>query len=252
LSELVTIPFHDDQVFTVEVDGKPNIVLTPALDAIGLDSWTQVEKLRSRSWACTSQCPVQLPYEKQRRMVTTCDVRTFLMLLATIDERRVAEHVRPKLVQYQSEVADVIESYWTQGGAINPRATEDQLAAIVSQAESQAKVLAALRGVVDKAWLDAKGRHVAARALGEEPEVDPETRPLTVGEFLEDKGVTGEALRSLSTRFGKHLKAAYVDRYDRQPPKVERFVSGALRDVAGYTEKHRPLFERVWRDLATD
>ncbi|MGH3095314.1 MAG: phage antirepressor N-terminal domain-containing protein [Streptosporangiales bacterium] len=249
MSDLVTIPFHGDDLLTVEVDGKPHIVLKEALDAIGLEVERQRRKLDGRSWARTGLTPVRQG-DGRVREVTTCDVRTFLMLLATVDERRVSEHIRPKLVQYQAEVADAIEAYWTDGGAINPRATEDQLATIVSRAESQAKVLSALRGVVDKAWLDAKGRHVAARALGEEPEVDSATRPLTVGEFLEDKGVTGEALRSLSTRFGKSLKAAFVDRYDRQPPKVERFVSGALREVAGYTEKHRPLFEQVWTDIS--
>jgi hypothetical protein len=46
------------------------------------------------------------------------------------------------------------------------------------------------------------------------------------------------------------LKAAYLDRYDREPSKVDRFVDGALRQVAAYTEKHRPLFDRVWADLA--
>jgi hypothetical protein len=30
---------------------------------------------------------------------------------------------------------------------------------------------------------------------------------------------------------------------------VERFVSGALRDVAGYTEEHRRLFDQVYSEL---
>lgn len=63
---------------------------------------------------------------KTRQMVAV-DVRTFLMLLATIDARRVSEAARPLLVAYQAEVANVIEACWTKGGVINPRATEDQL-----------------------------------------------------------------------------------------------------------------------------
>jgi hypothetical protein len=249
MTELIPFEFHGDRLLLAEVDGKPYVILKPALESIGVAYPAQREKLKDKSWATMSLVDT-VAEDGRTRQMTAIDVRTFLMLLATIDEKRVAESARPKLIAYQSEVADAIESYWTEGGVINPRATEDQLSAISRRAESQAKVLSALKGIVDKNWLEAKARHVAARALGEEPEVDPATRPLTVGEYLEDKGVTGSALRSLSTKFGKLLKAAYRDRYDREPGSTKRFVDGALRDVAVYTEKHRSLFDRVWSDLA--
>jgi prophage antirepressor-like protein len=157
---------------------------------------------------------------------------------------------RPEAAAFKARVKEILREIRTNGGYISPTATEDQLAGIISRAESQAKVLSALKGIVNREWLEAKARHVAARALGEEPEINHLDRPLTVGEYLEDKGVTGEALRSLSPRFGKALKAAFVDRYDRKPATVDRFVDGALRKVAGYTERHRPLFDQVWRELS--
>jgi hypothetical protein len=249
VSELVRIPFQGDELLTTEVDGKPHIILKPAFDALGLDAWSQIEKLRSRSWACTSQTLVQLPGDRQRREVVTADVRTFLMLLATIDERRIAEPLRDKLIAYQSEVADAITAYWTEGGAINPRANDDQLILLADRAASQARVLRLLDGIVDPAWLEAKARHVAARALGEEPEIDPATRPLTVGEYLEERGITGKAQRSLASGFGKSLKRLYQARYQKAPQTVDRFVDGALRKVASYTEAHRPLFDRVWTEF---
>lgn len=249
MSELVRIPFHGDDLLTLDIDGSPHVVLKPAIESIGLDYWSQIEKLRKRSWAATSNRSVQVSDQAQRRDMLTCDVRTFLMLLATVDENRVAEDVKAKLITYQSEVADVIYAYWTNGGAINPRATADQLIAIADRAASQARVLRLLDGIVDPAWLEAKARHVAARALGEEPEIDPATRPLTVGEYLEEQGVTGKAQRSLASGFGKALKRAYQARYQKAPQTVDRFVDGALRKVAAYTEAHRPLFDRVWSDL---
>lgn len=243
-NDIVRVPFHGDEILTVDVDGRPHVVLKPALESIGVDYWTQVEKLRTRSWAGTRQSPVPTPGGVQDMVV--CDVRTFLMLLATIDERRVGKDVKPKLIAYQNEVADAIEAYWTRGGAINPRATDEQLTAIISRAEAQARVLRALDGIVDARWLEAKARHVAARALGEEPEVTPADRPLTVGEFLEEHGVTGAELRSMSPSFGRRLKALYVAEHGEEPGKVDRFVDGALRPVAAYTERDRPLFEQVW------
>lgn len=248
-TEIVRVPFNGTEVLTVEVGGKPHVVLKPAFEAIGLAADRQISKVQQQPWACTAVTAVQIPGDDQSRKVVTADIRTFLMALATIPASRVAEHVRPTLIAYQSEVADAIEAYWTQGGAINPRATDEQLTTIIDRARAQAEVLSALRGIVDAAWLEAKARHVAARALGEEPEVDPATRPLTVGEYLADRGVTGAALRSMSTRFGRHVKALYRAKHDAEPASVERFVDGALRQVAGYTERDRPLFDAAWDAL---
>lgn len=246
MSDIVRVPFHGDDVLTVDVNGEPNVILKPALESIGLDYWAQIRKLRDRSWATTASKAVVAGDGKVREMVT-CNVQTFLMLLATVEESRVGEDVRPKLVTYQREVAKVIEAYWTKGGAINPRATREQLQDIAATAEAQARVLQALTGIVDPHWLEAKARHVAARALGEEPEIERQNRPLTVGEYLEEQGVTGATLRSISTGFGKKLKALYRERIDSKGPMTtDRFVDGALRKVAVYTESHRPLFDEVW------
>jgi hypothetical protein len=110
------------------------------------------------------------------------------------------------------------------------------LAAIIALVEGQMRVLRLSEGLVAAKWLEAKARHLAARALGEEPDVAAADRPLTVGESLQDRSVNGAALRSLSTNFGKKLKARYRDQYGHDPATVERFVDGALRRVAGYTE----------------
>lgn len=244
-AEIVHVPFHGDDILTVEVDGKPHVILKPAIEALGVDYWTQVEKLRRRSWAVTGQSLATGSDGKTYEMVT-CDVRTFLMLLATIDERRVATDVRPKLVTYQAEVGDVIEQYWTAGAALNPRASRDQLADIVDLATKRMSLLQAAAGLVDPAWLEAKTRHELARGLGEEPEVDASRRPLTVGEYLEDKGIRGAAQRSMSAMFGKRVKKLYRDTYSEDPKPTDRFVDGALRQVAGYTEQHRHLFDAVW------
>ncbi|WP_431892734.1 phage antirepressor N-terminal domain-containing protein [Micromonospora haikouensis] len=245
MTDIVRIPFHGTDLLAVEVDGRPHIVLRAAFEAIGLDADRQIRKVKDQLWATTAVTEVVAADGKTRDMVTA-DVRTFLMALATIPASRVAEHARPLLVAYQQEVADVIEAYWTRGGVINPRATGDQLDVIIGHAERQMRVLRLADGLVGKAWLEVKTRHVVARALGEEPEVPAEMRPLTTGEYLEERGVTGSDLRSIGSVFGKRLKAAYVTAHGEEPPVVERFVGGTTRRVAGYTEADRPLFDEVW------
>lgn len=246
--DVVRIPFHDDEILTVEVDGRPHIVLKHAVESLGLDYATQYTKLRSRSWATVGQRPMVAADGRTRDMVTV-DVRTFLMLLATVDERRVGRDVAPKLVMYQAEVADVIEAYWTQGGALNPRATDAQIAAIIDRAKAQAEVLRVLDGIVDRTWLEAKAREVAGRALGEEPDQDPTQRLLTVGEYLEEQGLPADAARKIAPRFGKQLKAAYAREHGKPPGTSRRFVDGAQRDVAVYTEADRGLFDLVWSHI---
>ncbi len=246
MSDIVRVPFHGDDILCVRVDGKPHVILKPVLDALGVDYWTQVRKLRGKTWACTSTRLVQLPDQDQRREFVTVDIRTFLMMLATIDERRVAPDAKARLQEYQSEVADALEDYFTKGGAVNRRATAEQLTALVDLSTKRIGMLKAADGLVDPAWLEAKARTELARGIGEEPEIDPANRPLTVGEYLVDKDLSAAQLRSISTQMGKLLKKAYREQYRTDPKPVPRFIDGAIRPVAGYTEAHRPLFDAAW------
>jgi hypothetical protein len=248
MTDIVHIPFNGGEVQAVEIDGKPHVLLRPVFEVIGLNADRQIAKLQQQPWACTAVTAVQVG--DQRRNMIAADVRTFLMALATIPASRVSDEARPVLIAYQSEVADAIEAYWTKGGAINSRATQDQLTAIANQAKAQMDVLAAAKGIVASSWLEAKARHVAARALGEEPELDPMARPLTVGEFLEDKGLTAAERRSVGSKLGGRIKGLYIGEHGRMPGKSERFVDGALRSVYAYTERDRPLFELAWSAMS--
>lgn len=245
---VVRVPFRGTDIHTILVNDEPHVVVRPTVEGLGLDYSTQLKKLKSRSWATIHETPTVAEDGRARDMVTV-GLETWSMLLANIDENRVGPDVKNLIVDYQRESATVLRDYWTQGGAINPRATETQLAAIIGRAEGQARVLQALNGIVDPTWLEAKARHVAALALGEEPEIDPLSRPLTVGEYLEAKGITGAALRSMSPRFGTKMKKLYIAKYGVEAGKSDRFVDGALRPVAVYTEAHRPMFDQVFGAL---
>jgi hypothetical protein len=241
MTDLIPFDFHGDEVLLIEEGGKPHIVLKPVLEGLGLDYWAQVRKLRERSWATTASKAVVAADGKTREMLT-CDVRTFGMLLATIDEKRVAKDVAPRLIAYQSEMADAIESYWTKGGAINPRATAEEL----ENLRLQASVLQALQGFVDSGYLDAKGRIIAAQALGETPQLDQATKPLTVSIYLTRKGLKGRELKAAASMFGKRLKALFVETYGEEPPVIEDVVGRHVVNVAQYQEQHSFLFDRVW------
>lgn len=132
--DLTQIQFHGDTLYGVTINGKPHVVLRPAFESIGLDADRQIANLQSQAWSCTAVTAVQVG--GQLRNMITADVRSFLMQLATIPASRVAEHVRPKLIDYQREVADVIEAHFTgaRHHQTSPNTvTWDELAALIRQ-----------------------------------------------------------------------------------------------------------------------
>jgi hypothetical protein len=95
------VPFHDDEILSIWVDGQPEVVVVPTLDLIGIASQPQLRKLQDRSWGSYTQRVVQVG--GQRRQVITCTNRSFRMLLANVNENSVKDpFVRDKLIRYQS------------------------------------------------------------------------------------------------------------------------------------------------------
>ncbi|NEA51019.1 phage antirepressor N-terminal domain-containing protein [Streptomyces sp. SID10815] len=108
-------------LLTVMHDGKPHVVVRPAIEALSLSYAAQYRKLKSRSWGCVAQKAMRLPGDPRTREVDVVPVRTLLMLLATVNEHKVAPEVRTTLVAFQNETADAIESYWTTGKVERPQ-----------------------------------------------------------------------------------------------------------------------------------
>ncbi|MDI9887312.1 phage antirepressor N-terminal domain-containing protein [Streptomyces sp. HNM0645] len=244
--EVVKLDLSAGSIHTTLIDGQPHIVLKPAVEELGLDYSTQVRKLKGRSWAVMGTAPTTGSDGKTYEM-TVVPVRTFLMLLATVNETRVTDSVRPTLVAFQNETADAIEAYWTQGGAINPRATEEQLDSLIARAKQQAEVLSILSGIVDSQWLETKGRLVAARALGEEPEVDPLDVPLYVPDFLKGKGLKRKQIESVQSWFGRRAALIYTAETGNEiGTRQSDLPNGSVRETKAWTERQRPIFEETW------
>lgn len=124
--EIVRVPVGEDFVDTTQSNGKIYVVLKPALESVGVAYKPLLRKLKTRSWA-TVTTVVTVGADGKERVMVAVDLRTFLMLLATVDENSVNDGARPKLIRWQADVADIIEAYYTKGGAVNPRATLIQL-----------------------------------------------------------------------------------------------------------------------------
>jgi hypothetical protein len=258
-TEIARISLSSGAVETVMIDGQPHIVLKPAVAALGLDYSAQLKKLKARTWGTVVETATVADDGKARAMAAV-PVRTFLMLLATVNENRVSDGARPILVAFQNETADAIESYWTQGGAINPAATVQQVdqlrdrldgveRARLAQERLSAMGVAKQFGLVNSSYVEAMARTELARMNGEEPDIDPADVTITCDEFLTEQGVSGKQLRSARVKLGATVATLYRARYGQPPQKIKRPINGVHRDVAVYTHRDIDLFDKAWAEL---
>lgn len=238
-----------DPIMAVQQDGKEWASVTHICRSLGIDPKSQRRKLHAKPWAVGVMMTLTAADGKNYSM-TMVDRRTLTMWLATIDTNRVAEDARPVLEAYQVEAADALDRYFHDGGAINPRADEHKIRALMFQCQAQMELVQAARGVIHPDHLEAKARIILAQGMGEAPELDPQRRPLYAHTFLKEKNLSAKQMRKRAGTFGKKLKAAYADRHGRTPGKYPlQLGNGQIRDVYAYTEADRPLMESVWNSM---
>lgn len=246
-NQLVTIPVPgaNSPIMAVQADGTEWASVTHVCAALEIDGKSQRRKLQDKNWARGVMMTLQVG--GQGREVFMVDRRTLTMWLATIDTNRINENARPTLEAFQLEAANALDAYFHKGGAINPRAEEHQLNALMRQSQMQMELCQAAKGLIHPDHLEAKARIVLARGLGEAPELDPKTRPLYTADFLKSKNLSTKKMKSVAPMFGKRMKALYTLERGREPEKYDLTLSnGQVRQVNGYTEADRALMQRVW------
>lgn len=245
---LATVPVAGTSatLTAIEKDGTQWASAKHVCDALGVDWKTQHRKLKDKPWACMVIMTTRDTGGRQQEM-SMVDRRTLTMWLATIDTNRVSEAARPTLEAYQLEAANALDAYFHKGGAINPRAEEHQLNALMRQSQMQMELCQAAKGLIHPDHLEAKARIVLARGLGEAPELDPETRPLYTADFLKSKNLSAKQMKSVAPMFGKRMKALYTLERGIEPKKYPmNLPNGQVREVNAYTEADRGLMDQVW------
>lgn len=237
----VAIPGSAAPIAVINADGRRLVPIKPVCESLGIDADGQRRKLDQADWAVTELVSATGADGKTYNMVAL-DSDHLPMWLATIQVGRVAADARPILLAFQREAAKALRDYFYDGGAINPRATGDQLDLI----QRRVSIVQALRGVVADAYLDAKGRILLGQAMGERPELDETSRPLYVQDYLAARQISRTEVKAIAGQFGKYMRAAYFMEHGDQPPKAPQEIGGRVIDVYAYTETDRHLFDRVW------
>lgn len=136
-ADLVPVPVPGaDDLMGAEFDGRRWAALKPMCETLGIDFATQLRKLQRRSWAVVGQKPITASDGKTYQ-TTVVDSQTIPLWLATIDENRVADDAKPKLIAYQREARDALDGYFNRRTAIAPQMNQlDVLRAALDQIEA--------------------------------------------------------------------------------------------------------------------
>lgn len=154
--QLERIRFEGDELDVVRDERGVWVSTRRVCDALGLAVPRQREKLKSKPWAVDTLMVSTGPDGKRYEM-HCLHLDSLPMWLATIDERRVAEHVRPKLAKYQLECARVLRDHFFGAGA--PSADVKVLVDSVAQmAAAMGGIVGALEGLARRVTdLEARG-----------------------------------------------------------------------------------------------
>jgi P22_AR N-terminal domain len=167
--DLVRIPVPGaDELLCAEFDGHRWAALKPMCATLGIDFAAQLRKLKTRSWAVVYQKPMTAADGKTYQTMVV-DSETIPMWLATINEDRVSDVAKPKLIAYQREARAALDSYFNQRDAAPALNQLDVLRAALDQIEAAQRAATEAKAIADRteARLDAiEGHHDWFSALG--------------------------------------------------------------------------------------
>lgn len=150
-----------------------------------------------------------------------------------------------------SDVAKRVRTYLLE---VEDAATTEQRNTAVEkalEAEAQLKAIKVLSEIDgNTSYARSISRHIAARMLGEEPDIDPADITITADEYLTEKGVSPKDLSSARTRLGRTVAALYRARYRKDPQKIKRPINGVHRDISVYTQRDVDLFDTAWSEVS--
>ena len=137
--EMAVIPFHASALRVTKDGDQVWVAIRPICEHLGIDSPSQIEKLRQDDDFQPMAYPISSPDGKVRMQVCLPETQ-LLGWLYTISSNRVAVAVRPLLKAYRQETMQAINAYWTKGRAIKlPTSFADalQLAANLEKEREQ-------------------------------------------------------------------------------------------------------------------
>ena len=120
----MSVPFHGNDLFLVDVGGEPFTPMKPIVEGMGL-SWTGQNDRLNRDRERWGIRVIRIPSQSGDQDTLCMPLRKLPGWLMTIQVSRLKPEIREKALAFQNECDDVLWEYWTKGQVTNPRLPED-------------------------------------------------------------------------------------------------------------------------------
>lgn len=107
MSQLTTIPFHNQTLITIEHQGKPYVAMRPVVENLGLDWKAQHAKITERFKSTVAMITTVGQDRKQREMLCL-PISKIAAFLYSINPSKVKPELRETVIAYQNECDDVL------------------------------------------------------------------------------------------------------------------------------------------------
>ncbi|WP_421083129.1 phage antirepressor N-terminal domain-containing protein [Rothia nasimurium] len=220
------------------------IALKPMCDALGIDSWSQIEKLKARSWATTRKIPVVAADGKTREM-TALHKDAVPMWLATLSENKVKPEARPTLIAYQREATQALNNYFNhknQPPTSTPLEPTDH-PEITRQKILQQKLhtLDLAAAYIDELQIQARAWMILEQINPDPTHHQPPRATLTITNYLTSLGLPKTTAQHLRQNFARHLLEEYTQTHGHLPKRRHGHYH--------YTTADRPLMDTAYQRM---
>jgi len=265
------ITFYGDKVDVAFKQDKVYVLLRTLCENMGLAWGAQRIKILEHELLKTCVSKINTQVSGQNREVLALDVDYLPYYLALIQPNKVAQHLRPKIIAYQKEVADVLKQYFYSGAAVNPKATldptflQDALAGAVDKAVEKVQTnqhhrmsnnrLEHLKYLIE---IGANNPKIDSRSVNRAyelytnavvGEITVEKRQIDIAGFLKDKIVH---TRGNAISFG-HFLSKFHERMTGTPPKCSvTMINGRETYTKYYTLEDLELIEDAFEEWTAE
>ncbi len=111
-TELINVPFHDEEVMMIERNGEPYVPIKPYCERLGIDPKSQ----RNKIWASPERYGgviITLPSAGGEQDTTCIPLRKFPIWLYSIKPNKVRPDLKADVIRYQNECDDVLWQHWS-------------------------------------------------------------------------------------------------------------------------------------------
>ncbi len=138
MNEVCKVDFHGNEITVIEKDEQQYVAMKPIVEAMGLIWNKQLELIKRDPVLNKGVTVMGIPSVGGIQEMVCLPLNKLNGWLFKINAGRYTGKRQEAIMRYQEECYDVLFDYFHNGGAVNPRATDAQLQALIVTVQEEA------------------------------------------------------------------------------------------------------------------